>query len=67
MSQTNGNKKMLILPEIEKKYKKKIRKTQSQMIKASKTNKKKIKGTSCYIDFKGFIELNPNPLITEYR
>ena len=66
-SNTNNDRKMLILPKLEEKYKKQIKKTKSLMGKNSKHLQKTGFSTNSFLDFKDFVGLNNNPLITEYR
>lgn len=71
ISNSRSNKKHLILPELEEKYKRQIRKTKSLLDKElkSKTNIRRgsRRGTQSFLNFKDFVGFNNNPLITEYR
>ena len=69
ISKSNSKKGLMILPSLDKKYQKQIRRTKSMIEKKEKNNNRRLttKGTESFLDFKDFVGFNPNPLITEYK
>ena len=64
VSKKNKMKKILLLPELNEKFKTSLLKSNKSINKSLKPSKKK---SNCFLNIKGFIGLNPNPLIKEYR
>lgn len=71
ISTSRNNQKHLILPGLEEKYKRQIRKTKSLIDKEMRSRTKSKggsrRGTQSFLNRKDFVGFNNNPLITEYR
>lgn len=68
---SSKNSKMRILPGIEEKYQKQLRRTKSLLEKNQKSSQLKKRNSEAnmqtFLDVKEFVGLNNNPLISEYR
>ena len=67
ISKSKTRKEMMILPSLEEKYQKKIRKTKSIIVKSNRSKQIPNKWTQSFLDFKECVNLNKNPLLTEYK